>query len=156
MPLSCLYIDIEVWCLFRTIMRLLLFRFKWTNKMLTCTLVPEHLNFQWSSCCSISSLWWCLVCLFSFGNCIVCPSVFWQLYCLSFCLLAIVLSVLLRFTDSGYSFGILNTFLVWRLVNFHYIFVILFPFIILVSTNTDVIFNGFGYSFMNFWFVFLF
>ena len=135
MPLSCLYIDTEVWCLFRTIMRLLLFRFKWTNKMLTCTLVPEHLNFQWSSCCSISSLWWCLVCLFSFGNCIVCPSSNY-----GFC----------------YSFGILNTFLVWRLVNFHYIFVILFPFIILVSTNTDVIFDGFGYSFMNFWFVFLF
>jgi hypothetical protein len=33
----------------------------------------------------------------SFGHCIVCPSVFWPLYCLSFCLLAIVLSVLLSF-----------------------------------------------------------
>jgi hypothetical protein len=35
--------------------------------------------------------------LLSFGHCIVCPSVFWPLYCLSFCLLAIVLSVLLSF-----------------------------------------------------------
>jgi hypothetical protein len=34
--------------------------------------------------------------LLSFGHCMVCPSVFWPLYCLSFCLLAIVLSVLLK------------------------------------------------------------
>jgi hypothetical protein len=30
--------------------------------------------------------------LLSFGHCIVCPSVFWSLYCLPFCLLVIVLS----------------------------------------------------------------
>jgi len=36
--------------------------------------------------------------------------------CLSFChsLLAIVLSVLLRFTDSDYSFGIFKLFLTWK------------------------------------------
>jgi hypothetical protein len=36
-------------------------------------------------------------CHFSFGHCVVCSSVFWPLCCLSFCLLAIVLSVLLSF-----------------------------------------------------------
>ena len=36
-------------------------------------------------------------CSFSFGHCVICPSVFWPLCCLSFCLLAIVLSVLLSF-----------------------------------------------------------
>ena len=34
---------------------------------------------------------------FSFGHYVVCPSVFWPLCCLSFCLLAIMLSVLLSF-----------------------------------------------------------
>ena len=38
-----------------------------------------------------------LFCPFSFGHCVVCPSVFWPLCCLSFCLLAIVLSFLLSF-----------------------------------------------------------
>ena len=44
--------------------------------------------------------------LLSFGHCVVCPSVFWPLCCLSFSLLAIVLSVLFRFMDSDYPFGI--------------------------------------------------
>jgi hypothetical protein len=48
---------------------------------------------------------------FSFGHCVVCPSVFWPLCCLSFCLLAIVLSVLLRFTNYDYPFGFFKLFL---------------------------------------------
>jgi hypothetical protein len=48
--------------------------------------------------------------LLSFGHCVVCSSVFWSLCCLFFCLLAIVLSVLLRFTDSDYPFGIFKLF----------------------------------------------
>jgi hypothetical protein len=35
--------------------------------------------------------------LLSFGHCVVCPSVFWSLCCLFFCLLVIVLSVPLSF-----------------------------------------------------------
>jgi hypothetical protein len=49
--------------------------------------------------------------LLSFGHCVVCSSVFWPLCCLFFCLLAIVLSVLLRYTDSDYTFDILKLFL---------------------------------------------
>jgi hypothetical protein len=36
--------------------------------------------------------------LLSFGHCVVYSSVFWPLCCLFFCLLAIVLSILLRYT----------------------------------------------------------
>jgi hypothetical protein len=53
--------------------------------------------------------------LLSFGHCVVFPSVFWPLCCLSFCLLAIVLSFLLRFTDSNCPFGIFKLFLVYQL-----------------------------------------
>ena len=54
----------------------------------------------------LSFFCWPLCCLFfSVDHCVVCSSVFfcWPLCCLFFCLflLAIVLSVLLRFTDSG-------------------------------------------------------
>ena len=41
--------------------------------------------------------------VFSFGHCVVCPFVLF--------LLAIVLSVLLRFSDSDYPFGIFKLFL---------------------------------------------
>ena len=74
-------------------MKLLLFRFKRTNKMLTCTLVPEHLN---------------LPTVFSgvrVSQCLVFCGVLFVFF-----LLAFVLSVILRLTDSGYPFGILNTF----------------------------------------------
>ena len=83
---------------------------------------PELPSFQWGSCCSIFVMF-CrsllvlfllaivLSVLLSFGHCIVCSSVFWPLYCLFFCLLAIVLLVLLRFTASGYPICIFNLFL---------------------------------------------
>jgi hypothetical protein len=44
--------------------------------------------------------------LVSFGHCIVCPSSIYWFWLLLWYLLAIVLSVLLRYTDSDYSFGI--------------------------------------------------
>jgi hypothetical protein len=45
------------------------------------------------------------------GHCVVCPSVFWPLCCLSFCLLTIVLSVLRCMLASDYLFGISKLFL---------------------------------------------
>ena len=64
-------------------------------------------GFQWGSCYSI----------FRF-TCNECRSLFvllyfffWPLCCLFFCLLVIVLSVLLRFTDSDYPFCIIKLFL---------------------------------------------
>jgi hypothetical protein len=48
--------------------------------------------------------------LLSFGHCVVCSSVFWPLCCLFFCLLAIVLSVLLQFTDSDYPLLVSSNF----------------------------------------------
>ena len=76
-------------------------------------------------CLSFYALRLLITPLIYFGHCIVCPStlyashyffdIFWSLYCLSYALrfslllwylLAIVLSVLLRFTASHYSFGI--------------------------------------------------
>jgi lipopolysaccharide export LptBFGC system permease protein LptF len=48
--------------------------------------------------------------LLSLGHCVVCSSVSWPLCCLFFCLLAIVLSFLLRFTYSYYPFGIFKLF----------------------------------------------
>jgi hypothetical protein len=65
-------------------------------------------GFWWDLCCSIFSFLcnalWIVVCPFSFGHCIVCPSIycFWLLL---WYLVAIVLSIL-RFTASGYSCGI--------------------------------------------------
>jgi hypothetical protein len=44
--------------------------------------------------------------LVSFGHCIVCPSTLYGISLLLWYLLAIVLSVLLRFTVSHYSFGV--------------------------------------------------
>jgi len=54
-----------------------------------------------------------VICLsLSFDHCIVCPSFFWPLYCLSVFLLTIVLSVRLQFTAvSGYPFDIFKLFL---------------------------------------------
>jgi hypothetical protein len=50
--------------------------------------------------------------LLSFGLCVVCSSVFWPLCCLFFCLLAFVLSVLFRYTESDYPYGIFKLFLI--------------------------------------------
>jgi hypothetical protein len=47
--------------------------------------------------------------LLSFVHCVVCPSVFCPLCCLSFCLLSIVLSVLLRFTAFDYHFKLFSS-----------------------------------------------
>ena len=44
--------------------------------------------------------------LVSFGHCVVCPSSIYRFWLLLWCLLAIVLTDLLRFTDSDYTFGI--------------------------------------------------
>jgi hypothetical protein len=75
--------------------------------------LPEHLSspLVFSGVCITRSLVLCVCfvdrclsfCSFSFGHCVVCSSVFWPLCCLFFCLLVIVLSVLLRYTDSDYS-----------------------------------------------------
>ena len=70
-------------------------------------------GFQWGSCYSIFSF----ICMFSRSLFDLLPFFFWPLCCLSFFdirilitsfwyLLAIVLSVLLRYTDSDYPFGI--------------------------------------------------
>ena len=58
--------------------------------------LPEHLSS--SPVFSVIRITRSLVlCVCSFGHCVVCSSVFWSLCCLFFCLLAIVLSVLLSF-----------------------------------------------------------
>jgi hypothetical protein len=58
--------------------------------------LPEHLSS--SPVFSVIRITRSLVlCVCSFGHCVVCSSVFWPLCCLFFCLLAIVLSVLLSF-----------------------------------------------------------
>jgi hypothetical protein len=40
--------------------------------------------------------------VFHFDHCIVCRFSFWPLYCLSFFILTVVLSVVFQFTASGY------------------------------------------------------
>jgi hypothetical protein len=53
-----------------------------------------------------------VLCVYFVDRCLsLCPFFFWPLCCLSFFLLAIVLSVLFRFTDSDYTFGIFKLFL---------------------------------------------
>jgi hypothetical protein len=55
--------------------------------------------------------------LVSFGQCVVCSSSVYGFWLLLWYLLASVLSVLLRYTDSDYSFGIFKLFLTktwWR------------------------------------------
>jgi hypothetical protein len=51
------------------------------------------------------------LCTFSFGHCVVCPSSIYGFWLPLWYLLAIVLSVLPRYTDSDYPFGIFKLFL---------------------------------------------
>ena len=64
-----------------------------TRSLVLCVLVSDR-------CLSL--------CLFSFGHCIVCPSSIYAFWLPLWYLLAIVLSALLRFTDSDYPFGIFS------------------------------------------------
>ena len=69
----------------------------------------SHYSFDifWSLyCLSFYALRLLITPLVSFGHCIVCPSTLYGFSLLLWCILAIVLSVLLRFTASHYSFGI--------------------------------------------------
>jgi hypothetical protein len=62
----------------------------------------------WPLCClSFFDLWILITPLVSFGHCVVCPSLIYRFWLPLWYLLAIVLSVLLWFTDSDYPFGIL-------------------------------------------------
>jgi hypothetical protein len=75
----------------------------------------------------------------SFGHCIVCP-VFWPLYRLSFCLLAIVSSVLLSFghcivCPSAYGFWLLLWYLPVCLTSCYTLVIILF---FLFSNSKDL------------------
>jgi hypothetical protein len=98
-------------------------------------ILPEHLSspLVFSGVCVTRSLVLCVCfidcCLsfwpFSFGHCTVCSSVFWPLYCLFFCLLAIVLSVLLSFGHCTVCFSIYGFWLpLWYLqallINHHF------------------------------------
>jgi hypothetical protein len=71
--------------------------------------MASHYSFGifWSLyCLSFYALWLLITPLVSFGHCIVCPSTLYGFSLLLWYLLVIVLSVLLRFTASHYSFGI--------------------------------------------------
>jgi uncharacterized membrane protein len=73
------------------------------------TLYASHYSFGifWSLyCLSFDALRLLITLLVSFGHCIVCPSRLYGLSLPFWYLLTIVLSVLLRFTASHYSFGI--------------------------------------------------
>ena len=62
----------------------------------------------WPLCClSFFDLQILITPLVSFGHCVVCHSLIYRFWLLLWCLVAIVLSVILWFTDSDYSFGIL-------------------------------------------------
>ena len=62
----------------------------------------------WPLCClSFFDLRFPITPFVSFGHCDVCPSSIYRLWLLLWCLLAIVLSDLLRFTDPDYLFGII-------------------------------------------------
>jgi hypothetical protein len=70
----------------------------------------------WSLCClSFLDLWILITPLVSSDHCVVCPSSIYGFWLPLWYLLAIVLSVLLRFTDSDYPFGIFKLFI-------HYLF----------------------------------
>ena len=61
----------------------------------------------WSLCClTVFDLQILITSLVSFGHCVVWPSSIYRFWIHLWCLLAIVLSDSLRFTDSGYLFGI--------------------------------------------------
>jgi hypothetical protein len=62
--------------------------------------------FFWPLCCLSFDLRILITSLVSFGHCVVCPSLIYGFWSPLWYLLAIVLSVLLRFTDSDYLFGI--------------------------------------------------
>ena len=61
----------------------------------------------WPLCClTVFDIQIMITSLVSFGHCVVCPSSIYRFWLLIWCLLAIVLSVLLWYTDSDYLFGI--------------------------------------------------
>jgi hypothetical protein len=63
---------------------------------------------MWPLCClSFFDLQILITPLVSFGHCVVCHSLIYRFWLLLWYLVAIVLSVILWFTDSDYSFGIL-------------------------------------------------
>jgi hypothetical protein len=68
----------------------------------------DHLfGIFWPLCClSFFDLRILITSLVSFGHCVVCPSSIYGFWLPLWYLLAVVLSVLLRFTDSDYLFGI--------------------------------------------------
>ena len=81
-------------------------------------------------CLSFYALWLLITPLVSFGHCIVCPSTLYGFSLLLWYLLAIVLSVLLRFTASHYSFGIFWSLYCLSFYAFtasHYFFGIFWP-----------------------------
>jgi hypothetical protein len=64
-------------------------------------------SIAWPLCClSFFDLRIMIIPLVSFGYCVVCPSLIYGLWLSLWCLLAIVLSVLLWFTDYDYPFSI--------------------------------------------------
>ena len=68
--------------------------------------------FFWPSCCLFFfDLRILITTLVSFGHCVVCSSSIYGFWLPLWYLLAIALSVLLRFTDSDYHFGIFKLFL---------------------------------------------
>ena len=67
-----------------------------------------HTQFLWGSCYSIVSF----MCMFCRSLFVLFFFFFYPLCCLFFCLLSIVLSVLLRYTDSDYPFGIFKLFFI--------------------------------------------
>jgi hypothetical protein len=64
-----------------------------------------------------------LLYFFSFGHCVVCSSSIYRFWLPLWYLVFIVLSVLLRYTDSDYSFGILKLFY-WLWFFYIYVYII--------------------------------
>ena len=97
----------------------------------------------WPLCClSFFDLQILITPLVSFGHCVVWPSSFYRFWLLLWYLLAIVLSDLLRFTDSDYTFGVF-----WPLccLTFFYLQILITP---LVSFGHCVVWPS---SFYRFW-----
>jgi hypothetical protein len=96
--------------------------------------LPEHLSS--SPVFSVIRITRSLVlCVCSFGHCVVCSSVFWSLCCLFFCLLAIVLSVLLSF---GHCVVCSSVF--WPLCCLFFCLLAIVLSVLLRYTNSDYLF----------------